>query len=75
MAEGVLKDPKGVHMVVKDSSDSSRNKKKKNSFKKSKWAKERVKIRASVSSVARKATGRRNALNSRRKRKVCPIHF
>ena len=33
--KGILKYPKGVHMLVKDSSDFSRNKKKYNSFKKS----------------------------------------
>ena len=36
MGEEILKDPKGVHMAIRDSSGSSRNKKKTNSFKKSK---------------------------------------
>ena len=35
MTKGILKDPKGVHMIVKDYLGSSHNKKK-NSFKKSK---------------------------------------
>ena len=42
MVEGILKDPKGVHMAVKDSSGSSSNKKKKNSFNKSKQGKNKV---------------------------------
>ena len=36
MVEEILKDPKGVHMAVKELSGSFCNKKKKNSFKKSK---------------------------------------
>ena len=39
MGEEILKDPKGVHMAIRDSSSSSRNKKKTNSFKKSKQGK------------------------------------
>ena len=40
--KGILKYPKGVHMLVKDSSDFSRNKKKYNSFKKSKQRKNKA---------------------------------
>ena len=36
MVVGILKDPKGVHMEMTDSSSSSRNKKMKNFFKKCK---------------------------------------
>ena len=42
IVEGILKDPKGIHMVLKDSSDSSHNKKKKNSLKISKHGKNKA---------------------------------
>ena len=42
MAEGILKDPKGVYMAVKDSSGSSHNKKNENSFKKTKQGKNKA---------------------------------
>ena len=42
MTEGILKDPKGVHIAIKDSSSSFCNKKK-NSFKKSKQRKNKAK--------------------------------
>lgn len=45
MVKGILKDPKGIHMVLKDSSDSSHNKKKKNSLKKSKHGKNKARKR------------------------------
>ena len=43
MVEGILKDLNSVHMAVNDSSDFSRNKKKKNSFKKSKQGNNKAK--------------------------------
>ena len=42
MIEGILKDPKGVHIAIKDSSSSFYNKKK-NYFKKSKQRKNKAK--------------------------------
>ena len=42
MVVGILKDSKGVHMAGKDSLGSSRNKKKKNSFRKSKQGKNKA---------------------------------
>ena len=42
MFERIVKDPKGIYMEVKDSTSSSQNKKKKNSFKKSKQGNKRV---------------------------------
>ena len=64
MVEGILKDPNGVHMEIKEPSSSSRNNKKKNSFKKSNQEKEIAKVRASVSFMAKRAIGRKNALIS-----------
>ena len=52
MVEGILKDLNSVHMAVNDSSDFSRNKKKK------------ARVRASVSSMAKRTIRRRNALIS-----------
>lgn len=59
MAEGILKNSRGVHMAVKDSSGFSHNKK--NTFKKSE---EGTRERASVSFVTRRATRGRNALTT-----------
>ena len=42
MVKGILKDPKGVHMVVKDSFDFTHNKKENNSFKKFKQGKNKI---------------------------------
>ena len=64
MVEGILKDHNGVHIEIKEPSSSSRNNKKKNSFKKSNQEKERAKVRASVSFMVRRAIGRKNALIS-----------
>ena len=64
MVEGILKDPTGVHMEIKEPSSFSRNNEKKNSFKKSNQEKEIAKVRASVSFMARMAIGRKNALIS-----------